>query len=131
MDNTIHTTINKTTTLLIINPPQEWMTAVTDKKGESANCDNTNVNLNDINQVQRQNQAVGNTIDTAATLNGESLTGDEALNAITGNGDGTGGLLNLDRNIINICFNSNANFLSGTFDGTQGQEGTGTPDTTG
>ena len=102
-----------------------------DKKGESANCDNTNVNLNDINQLQRQNQAVGNTIDTAATLNGESLTGDEALNAITGNGDGTGGLLNLDRNIINICFNSNANFLSGTFDGTQGQEGTGTPDTTG
>jgi hypothetical protein len=90
-----------------------------DKKGQSANCDNTNVNLNDINQIQRQNQAVGNTIDTAATLNGESLTGDEALNALTGNGDGTGGLLNLDRNIINICINSNDNTLTGTFTGEQ------------
>ena len=121
MDNTIHTTINKTTTLLIINPPQEWMTAVTDKKGESANCDNTNVNLNDINQLQRQNQVVGNTIGTAATLNGESLTGNEALNALTGNGDGTGGLLNLDRNIINICINSNDNTLTGTFTAEQSQ----------
>ncbi len=94
-----------------------------DKKGQSANCDNTNVNLNDINQLQRQNQAVGNTIDTAATLNGESLTGEEALNAITGNGDPTGGpLLNLDRNIINICINSNDNTLSGTFDASQGQD---------
>jgi hypothetical protein len=92
-----------------------------DKKGQSANCDNTNVNLNDINQIQRQNQAVGNTIDTAATLNGESLTGDEALNALTGNGDGTGGLLNLDRNIINICINSNDNTLTGTFTAEQSQ----------
>ena len=89
-----------------------------DKKGQSANCDNTNVNLNDINQIQRQNQAVGNTIDTAATLNGESLTGEETLNALTGNG---GPLVNIDRNIVNICINSNDNTLTGTFTSTQTQ----------
>ena len=35
------------------------------KLGQKANCDNENINVNDINQIQRQNQAVGNTIGTA------------------------------------------------------------------
>ena len=104
-----------------------------DKKGQSANCDNKNVNINDIRQIQRQSQAVGNTIGEAATLNGESISGEEALNALTGNGDPSGSpLLNIDRNIVNICINSNENELEGTFVPTQGQDATGTPeDTTG
>ena len=31
------------------------------KPSQKANCDNKNINVNDINQIQRQNQAVGNT----------------------------------------------------------------------
>ena len=88
------------------------------KPSQKANCDNKNINVNDINQIQRQNQAVGNTIGTAAALNGESLTGEEALNALTGNDDP---LANIDRNIVNICINSNDNTLTGTFTATQTQ----------
>ena len=88
------------------------------KQSQRANCDNKNINVNDINQIQRQNQAVGNTIGTAAALNGESLAGEEALKALTGNGDP---LFNIDRNIVNICINSNDNTLTGTFTPTQTQ----------
>ena len=48
------------------------------------------------------------------------------MNALTGNG---GPLVNIDRNIVNICINSNDNFASVTFDASQEQDATGTPDT--
>ena len=96
------------------------------KSSQKANCDNENVNVNDLSQVQRQEQAIGNNVDNAvdeATLDGQQLTPEEeALNAITGNGDGgSQSLLNIDRNIVNICINSNDNTLSGTFTSTQTQ----------
>ena len=60
------------------------------KPGQKANCDNENVNINDLSQVQRQEQAIGNNVDDAAvdeaTLDGQQLTPEEeeALNAING-----------------------------------------------
>jgi hypothetical protein len=97
------------------------------KPNQKANCDNENVNVNDLSQVQRQEQAIGNNVDDAAvdeaTLDGQQLTPEEeALNAITGNGDGgSKSLLNIERNIVNICINSNDNTLTGTFTSTQTQ----------
>ncbi len=101
------------------------------KPSQKANCDNENVNVNDLSQVQRQEQAIGNNVDDAAvdeaTLDGQQLTPEEeALNAITGNGDGgSQSLLNIERNIVNICINSNDNELAGAFFGVQNQEDTG------
>jgi hypothetical protein len=97
------------------------------KPSQKANCDNENVNVNDLSQVQRQEQAIGNNVDNAAvdeaTLDGQQLTPEEeALNAITSNGNGgSQSLLNIDRNIVNICINSNDNTLTGTFTSTQTQ----------
>ena len=86
------------------------------KPGQKANCDNENLNVNDLSQVQRQEQAIGNNVDDAAvdeaTLDSQQLTPEEAFAAINGNGDP---LINAERNIVNICINSNDNTLTGTF----------------
>jgi hypothetical protein len=92
-------------------------------KIQKAYCDNVNVNVNDLSQVQRQEQAIGNNVDNdavdEATLDSQQLTPEEeALNAITGNADP---LITAERNILNVCFNDNDNELSGDFTGTQTQ----------
>ena len=89
-------------------------------KIQKVNCDNKNVNLNDLSQIQSQEQTLGSGGFNAgdATLNGQELTPEEALGALTGNGGGTGDpLLNIDRNIVNVCFNTNTNVITGTFTG--------------
>ena len=78
---------------------------------QKAECDNKNNNENDLNQAQRQQGTVGsggfNNGDDS--LAGQDFTPEEALAALTGNGDGTSDpLLNIDRNIVNVCFNTNA-----------------------
>jgi hypothetical protein len=45
----------------------------------------------------------------------------EQMNALNGN-NGEEPLLNIDRNIVNVCINDNENELSGIFTGTQSQE---------
>ena len=59
-------------------------------------------------------------------ITGQGLTSEEALDAITGNGDP---LFNVKRNILNVCFNDNDNALSRTFTGTQTQTGVIPPPT--
>ena len=91
-------------------------------KIQKANCDNDNVNVNDLSQVQRQEQTLrsgGFNPDAGdAPLSGQDLTPDEAFAAINGNGDP---LITAERNILNVCFNDNDNELSGDFTGTQTQ----------
>ena len=91
-------------------------------KIQKANCDNDNVNVNDLSQVQRQEQTLrsgGFNPDAGdAALSGQDLTPDEAFAAINGNGDP---LITAERNILNVCFNDNDNELSGDFTGTQTQ----------
>ena len=82
------------------------------KQIQKANCDNENVNINGIDQAQTQEQTLGsggfNPGADDAALAGQDLTPEEALAALTGNGGGTGDpLLNIDRNIVNVCFNDN------------------------
>ena len=98
------------------------------KPSQKANCDNNNVNINDIEQKQSQRQAIDNTLASGANdgITGQELTSEEALNALTGNGDP---LLNIDRNILNVCFNHNDNTLTGLFSANQGQVGTPVPQT--
>ena len=60
-------------------------------------------------------------------ITGQQLTPEEeALDAITGTGDP---LVNIDRNILNVCFNGNDNTLTGLFSANQGQTGTPVPPT--
>ena len=93
------------------------------KPSQKANCDNNNVNINDIEQKQSQRQAIDSTLGGSADdgITGQELTSEEALNALTGNGDP---LVNIDRNILNVCFNGNDNTLTGLFSANQGQTGT-------
>ena len=93
------------------------------KQSQKANCDNKNVNFNDIKQKQSQRQAIDNTLGGSADdgITGQELTSEEALDAITGTGDP---LVNIDRNILNVCFNGNDNTLTGLFSANQGQTGT-------
>ena len=81
----------------------------------SAKCDNTNVNINGIDQTQIQQQDQTNNLEEEATeLNGQEMTPEEALNALNGNGNGEP-LLNLERNIVNVCINENDNELDAEF----------------
>ena len=98
------------------------------KPSQKANCDNKNVNINDIDQRQSQNQLVGSTLASGADegITGQELTPEEALDAITGTGDP---LVNIDRNILNVCFNGNDNTLTGLFSANQDQTGTPVPPT--
>jgi hypothetical protein len=94
------------------------------KPSQKANCDNKNVNNNGIEQKQSQRQAIDSTLGGSADdgITGQELTSEEGLDAITGNGDGgSQSLLNIERNIVNICINSNDNTLTGTFTSTQTQ----------
>jgi hypothetical protein len=83
---------------------------------QSAKCDNTNVNINGINQAQVQQQDQSSNLGEEATteLNGQEMTPEEALNALNGNGNGEP-LLNLERNIVNVCINENDNELDAEF----------------
>ena len=98
------------------------------KPSQKANCDNNNVNINDIEQKQSQRQAIDSTLGGSADdgITGQELTSEEALDAITGTGDP---LVNIDRNILNVCFNGNDNTLTGLFSANQGQTGTPMPPT--
>jgi hypothetical protein len=82
----------------------------------SAKCDNTNVNINGIAQTQAQQQDQSNNFDNeeATELNGQEMTPEEALNALNGNGNGEP-LLNIERNIVNVCINENDNELDAEF----------------
>ena len=53
-------------------------------------------------------------------ITGQELTPEEALDPITGTVDP---LVNIDRNILNVCFNDNDNTLTGLFSANQGQTG--------
>ena len=59
------------------------------KPSQKANCDNENVNVNDLSQVQRQNQVVDSILDGAddASIAGQELSPEEAFAAINGNRD--------------------------------------------
>ena len=91
-------------------------------KIQKANCDNENVNINGVVQAQTQEQTLGsggfNPGAGDAALTGQDLTPEEAFAAINGNGDP---LITAERNIVNICINSNDNTLTGTFTSTQTQ----------
>ena len=85
-----------------------------DKSGspisQSANCDNSNNIEIGINQEERTNTneiTNPNQNDGTTTLNGQELTPEEALNGLAGNSNDNGEpLLNIDRNIANVCFNN-------------------------
>jgi hypothetical protein len=93
---------------------------------QNAKCDNTNVNINGIGQTQIQTQdTTDNVLDENTGLTGQQqeLSPEEeleALNTLIGNGNGEP-LLNIDRNIVNLCINDNDNELVGIFTGTQSQ----------
>lgn len=89
---------------------------------KNAKCDNTNVNINGIDQEQIQRQDVTNDLGTENTgLTGQELTPEEAMNALS-NGNGNGEpLLNIVKNIVNVCINDNENELTGIFTGEQNQ----------
>ena len=93
------------------------------KQFQKANCDNENINVNGIDQRQAQSQLFENTLtdDANAGITGQELTPEESLAAINGNGDPS--LVNIDRNILNVCFNDNDNDLDGFFDARQDQSG--------
>ena len=71
----------------------------------SAKCDNTNVNINGIDQSQFQQQDQTNNLEEeTAELNGQEMTPEEALNAIGGNSNGNSEpLLDINRNVVNVC----------------------------
>lgn len=89
-----------------------------------ANCELSLSNSNFIDQdsiqdqdlEQSQNQNPSET----AVLNGQELTPEEALNAISGNSNGNSEpLLDINRNVVNVCFANNDNdvTLDQTFTG--------------
>ena len=101
-------------------------------------CQNSNVNLNDVTQIQSQRQQIDSTVKESPQLSAQQLlTPEDALSAVIGVGTDNGGsffeaLLNTTHNIVNVCFNINNNDLSGpTFTGgtNQAQTGTGGADT--
>jgi len=102
--------------------------------GQTGFCDNSNVNLNDVTQLQSQRQQIDSNVKEAPELSAQQLlTPEDALSAVIGVGSSNGGssffqaLLNTTANIVNVCFNINNNDLSGpTFTGGAGQAQTGT-----
>jgi hypothetical protein len=85
---------------------------------QSANCDDTNININGINQEQIQRQNQNNNFDAAATEAQQLSPEEQTLKALTGNGES---LLNVERNIVNICINDNDNSFDAELFGTQEQ----------
>jgi hypothetical protein len=90
---------------------------------QNAKCYNTNVNINGLDQEQIQRQDVTNDLGTEnAGLTGQQdLTPEEAMNTLS-NGNGNNGeelLLDIDRNIVNVCINDNENELTGILTGRQ------------
>ena len=103
-------------------------------------CENRNVNLNDLTQIESQRQQIDSTVKESPQLGAQSLpqlsaqqllTPEDTLSAIFGDGTFLEALLNTTSNIVNVCFNINNNDLSEpTFTGTtQAQTGTGGADT--
>ena len=89
---------------------------------QTSECDDTNVNINGISQAQVQQQGQSNNLEEETVeLNGQEMTPEEALNALNGNGNGEP-LLNLERNIVNVCINDNDNELDAFFDPFQQQQ---------
>ena len=86
------------------------------KQIQKANCDNPNVNINGASLRQLQNQGVGSAVAEALTGQSDELTPEEPFYALNGNGDAANSdpLLNIHRNIVNVCLNDNENFLSPT-----------------
>ncbi len=98
-------------------------------------CENSNVNLNDVTQLQSQRQQIDSNVKEAPELNAQSLPQlsvqqlppEDILGAIFGDGTVIEALLNSTSNIVNVCFNVNNNDLGGpTFTGGAGQAQTGT-----
>jgi hypothetical protein len=101
--------------------------------GQTGFCQNSNVNLNDVTQLQSQRQQIDSNVKEAPELSAQQLlTPEDALSAVIGVGTANGdsffeALLNTTSNIVNVCFNINNNDLSGpTFTGGAGQAQTGT-----
>jgi hypothetical protein len=92
-------------------------------------CDNINLNLNHIEQVQRQNQKNSQTTDNLqqpSVIEGLNPRDSGGLlsnieDTFTDANINDESLLNLDRNIINVCINDNINFLDAELVGTQEQ----------
>jgi len=81
-----------------------------------ANCELSLSNSNFIDQASIQDQDFSNpqtqTQNPSETdvLNGQELTPEEALNAIGGNSNGNSEpLLDINRNVVNVCFANNDN----------------------
>ena len=98
-------------------------------------CENSNVNLNDVTQLQSQRQQIDSNVKEAPELNAQSLPQlsaqqlppEDIIGAIFGDGTVIEALLNSTSNIVNVCFNVNNNDLGGpTFTGGAGQAQTGT-----
>ena len=106
-------------------------------------CENRNVNLNDVTQLQSQRQQIDSNVKEAPELSAQGLpqlsaqglpqlsaqqiAPGDALSAIFGDGIVLEALLNTTSNIVNVCFNINNNDLGGpTFTGGAGQAQTGT-----
>jgi hypothetical protein len=83
---------------------------------QSVKCDDTNININGINQEQTQRQSEDNNFDAAATEAQQSTPEEKVLNSLI---DTRNQLLNAERNIVNICINDNDNELTGIFRGEQ------------
>ena len=110
-----------------ITSPLPILSAASAELYQNAICDNINLNFNHIEQIQRQNQE-----DSQTTANGQQPSSIEALNpgdfgdplsnmedTFTGANTNDESLLNLDKNIINICINDNDKFLDAELVGTQ------------
>ena len=81
-----------------------------------ANCELSLSNFNFIDQDSTQDQDFSNpqtqnqNPSETALLNGQELTPEEALNAIGGNSNGNSEpLLDLNRNVVSVCFANNDN----------------------
>ena len=102
-----------------------------------ANCDLSLTNINGLDQeaIVKVPTTSNNNINTEPVLNGQQLTPEEALNALAGNSNGNGAingngepLINLDKNIVNVCLAFNHNEVtSGDFTATQNDNDGGDP----
>lgn len=95
------------------------------EKYQNAKCDNTNFNLNGIDQDQIQRQDATDNLSNEPGLTGQQqeLISEDAMNALTdsnGNNDEEP-FLDIERNIVNLCINDNENELTGVFTGEQNQ----------
>jgi hypothetical protein len=85
---------------------------------QSAYCDNSNVNIIGLDQNQIQRQTQNNESIQEQALDAQQLTPEEAWNSLNDNNNGES-LLNIDRNMVNVCLNDNENSLIASFSGLQ------------